>query len=200
MTDDEAEKRLAQYGANLPKPKKRSDALTLLLSQFKSPLILILIFAGGLSFFLGDSVNAAIILTIILISSLLGFWQERGAANAVQKLLAIVQTKATVFRDGNPKEIPVEKIVPGDVISLNAGDLIPGDAIILESKDLFVNEASLTGETFPAEKTAGILPAATSVSQRTNSLFMGTNVVSGKAQAVVVGTGDKQSSAKSLRA
>ncbi len=189
MTQDEAEKRLTKYGSNLLKPKKRSDTLTLLLTQFKSPLILILIFAGGLSFFLGDSVNAAIILTIILISSLLGFWQERGAANAVEKLLAIVQTKASVFRDGTQKEIPVEEIVPGDVIHLNAGDLIPGDSIILDSKDLFVNEASLTGETFPAEKTAGILPQVTSLSQRTNSLFMGTNVVSGDGQAVIVGTG-----------
>jgi Mg2+-importing ATPase len=161
----------------------------LLLAQFRSPLILILIFAGGLSFFLGDPTNALIILAIILISSLLGFWQERGAAEAVEKLLAIVQTKATVLRNGNPKETPVEKIVPGDVIILNAGDLISGDSIILESKDLFVNEASLTGETFPAEKTAGILPPATSLSQRINSLFMGTNVVSGSAQAVVVGTG-----------
>ena len=194
MTDDEAEKRLTKYGSNLLKPKKRSDTLTLLLTQFKSPLILILIFAGGLSFFLDVSsgiwpTNAIIIITIILISSLLGFWQERGAANAVEKLLAIVETKATVLRDGTPKEISVEKIVPGDVIVLNAGDLIPGDSIILESKDLFINEASLTGETFPAEKTAGILPLATSLSQRTNSLFMGTNVVSGSAQAVVVGTG-----------
>ncbi len=119
----------------------------------------------------------------------MGFWQERGAANAVEKLLAIVQTKATVLRDGNQTEIPVEKIVPGDVIHLNAGDLIPGDAIVLESKDLFVNEASLTGETFPAEKNAGTLPSATPLSQRTNSLFMGTNVVSGDAQAVIVGTG-----------
>ncbi len=194
MTDDEAEKRLAKYGSNLLKPKKRSDALTLLLTQFKSPLILILIFAGALSLYLDVSsgalpTNAIIIITIILISSLLGFWQERGAANAVEKLLAIVQTKATVFRNGTQKEIQVEEIVPGDVIHLNAGDLIPGDSIILESKDLFVNEASLTGETFPAEKTAGTLPQATSLSQRTNSLFMGTNVVSGDALAVIVGTG-----------
>ena len=189
MTQNEAEKRLTKYGSNLLKPKKRSNAITLLLTQFKSPLILILIFAGALSFFLGDSVNAAIILTIILISSLLGFWQERGAANAVEKLLAIVQTKATVFRDGTQKEIPVEKIVPGDIIHLNAGDLIPGDSIIIESKDLFVNESSLTGETFPAEKNVGILPQATTLIQRTNSLFMGTNVVSGDAQAVIVGTG-----------
>jgi len=191
LTETEAEKRLAKYGSNLLKPKKKSNSLTLLLAQFKSPLIIILIFAGGLSFALGDSVNAIIILTIILISSLLGFWQERGAANAVEKLLAIVQTKASVFRDGTQKEIPVEKIVPGDVIILNAGDLIPGDAIILEEKDLFVNEASFTGETFPAEKNAGVLPSATGLSMRTNSLFMGTNVASGSAQAVVVGTGSK---------
>ncbi len=196
MTGEEAEKRLTKYGANLLAPKKRSDTLTLLLTQFKSPLIIILIFAAGLSLYLDVSqgalpTNAIIIVTIILISSLLGFWQERGAANAVQKLLAIVQTKATVLRDGNQKDIPVEMIVPGDVVILNAGDLIPGDSIILESKDLFVNEASLTGETYPAEKTTGILPQATSLSQRTNSLFMGTNVVSGSAQAVVVGTGSK---------
>jgi len=189
LTEDEAKKRLTKYGSNLLTPKKRLDAFTLLLAQFKSPLIIILIFAGALSFFLGDSINAAIILTIILISSLLGFWQERGAANAVQKLLAIVQTKATVLRNGNQKDIPVEMIVPGDVVILNAGDLIPGDSIVLESKDLFVNEATLTGETYPAEKTVGVLPQGTALSQRTNSLFMGTNVVSGSAQALVVGTG-----------
>ena len=196
MTGEEAEKRLTKYGSNLLVPKKRSDTLTLLLTQFKSPLIIILIFAAGLSLYLDVSqgalpTNAIIIVTIILISSLLGFWQERGAANAVEKLLAIVQTKATVLRDGNQKDIPVEMIVPGDVVILNAGDLIPGDSIVLESKDLFVNEASLTGETYPAEKNAGILPPATSLSQRTNSLFLGTNVVSGSAQAVVVGTGSK---------
>lgn len=194
MTQDEAERRLTKYGSNLLKPKKNSGALNLLITQFKSPLILILIFAGGLSLYLDISAgtlptNAIIIITIILISSLLGFWQERGAANAVDKLLAIVETKAAVLRDGTSKEISVEKIVPGDLIILNAGDLIPGDSIILDSKDLFVNEASLTGETFPAEKTAGILPPTTPLSQRTNSLFLGTNVVSGSAQAVVVGTG-----------
>jgi Mg2+-importing ATPase len=136
-------------------------------------------------------VDATIILVIILVSSLLGFWQERGATNAVEKLLAVVQTKATVLRDGDQKEIPVEGIVPGDVVLLSAGDLIPGDCLVLESKDLFVNEASLTGETFPAEKAVGILPLEASLSQRTNSLFMGTNVVSGNAQAVVVGTGSE---------
>ena len=185
LTSDEAVKRFTRY----VKPKKRSDALTLLFAQFKSPVILILIFAAGLSFFLGDPVNALIILVIIFVSSLLGFWQERSATNAVEKLLAIVQVRAMVLRDGDQKEIPVEEIVRGDIVILNAGDLIPGDCLVLESKDLFVNEASLTGETYPVEKSAGILPPETSLSQRTNSVFMGTNVVSGSANAVVVGTG-----------
>ena len=189
LTNVEAAKRLARYGSNVIKPKKRSDALALLLGQFKSPIILILIVAGVLSFFLGDPVNAVIILVIILVSSLLGFWQERSASDAVKKLLAIVQTKATVLRDGEQKEIPVDTVVPGDIVKVSAGDLIPGDCLVLESSDLFVNEASLTGETYPAEKMVGILPQGTSLSQRTNSLFMGTNVVSGSASAVVVGTG-----------
>ncbi|MDA4125945.1 MAG: HAD-IC family P-type ATPase, partial [Thaumarchaeota archaeon] len=189
LTDDEVGRRLKQYGPNLLTSKKKTSALALLLVQFKSPLTIILIFAASVSLYLGDILNASIILVIIFASSMLGFWQERGATNAVEKLLAVVQTKASVLRDGGQKEIPVEGIVPGDVVLLNAGDLIPGDCLVLESKDLFVNEASLTGETFPAEKTVGVLPPETPLSQRTNSLFMGTNVVSGNAQAVVAATG-----------
>ncbi len=105
-----------------------------------------------MSFLLGNPADATIILAIILVGSLLGFSQERGAANAVEKLLAIVQTKAAVLRDGNQKEIPVERIVPGDVVILNAGDMIPADCLVLESKNLFADEASLTGETYPVEK------------------------------------------------
>ena len=185
----EARQRFIRYGANLLKPKKRSNTLTLLLSQFKSPLILILIFAVGLSFFLHDHVNAGIILTIVLVSGLLGFWQERGAANAIDKLLSIVQIKAEVLRDSAMKEIPVEEIVPGDIVILNAGDVIPGDCLIIESKDLFVDEAALTGETYPEDKMPGILPEETPLAQRTNTLFMGTHVVSGSAKALVVHTG-----------
>jgi Mg2+-importing ATPase len=152
LTSDEAKKRLTLYGANLIKPKKRTDILTLLLSQFKSPIILILLFATGLSFFLRDPVDAIIILVIVLVSGLLGFWQEHSASNAVEKLLSIVQIKASVMRDGISKEIPIEEIVPGDIIILNAGDIVPGDGLVQESKDLFVDEAMLTGETFPVEK------------------------------------------------
>jgi len=189
LTNDEARQRFIRYGANLLNPRKRSNTLTLLLSQFKSPLILILIFAVGLSFFLRDPVNAGIILTIVLVSGLLGFWQERGAANAVEKLLSIVQIKAEVLRDGAMREIPVEEIVSGDIVILNAGDIIPGDCLIIESKDLFVDEAALTGETYPEDKMPGVLPEETPLAQRTNTIFMGTHVVSGSAKAIVVHTG-----------
>ena len=189
LSGQEARRRLVQYGSNLLKPKKKSGVITLLLSQFKSPIILILLFASGLSFFVHDPTDAGIILGIVLISGLLGFWQEKGAVNAVEKLLALVQIKAMVLREGTNIEIPIEEIVPGDIVILNAGDVIPGDCQIIESKDLFVDEAALTGETYPVEKTPGVCPADTPMSQRLNALWMGTHVVSGTGKVLVVQTG-----------
>ncbi|MDD1740697.1 MAG: magnesium-translocating P-type ATPase [Methanothrix sp.] len=190
LDEKEAQKRLKQYGANLLKPSKRLHSLSLLFSQFKSPIILLLIFAAILSFYLHEVTGASIILIIISISGLLGFWQERRAADAVAGLLSIIQIKASVLRDGEQKEVLTEYIVPGDIISLRAGDIVPGDCRILQSRDLFVNEATLTGETYPAEKMAGTLDQDTPLAGRINSLFMGTNVVSGTARAVVVHTGN----------
>ena len=189
LSGEEGQKRLHLYGANLLRPKRHTGTLALLLSQYKSPIILILLFATGLSFYLRDHTDALIILSIVLVSGLLGFWQERGAVNAVAKLLAMVQIKAAVRRDGEVREIPVEEIVPGDVVLLKAGDVIPGDCFILESKDLFVDEAALTGETFPVEKEAGVLAPDLPLSKRTNTLFMGTHVVSGTATTLAVLTG-----------
>ena len=189
LDEKEAQKRLKQYGANLLKPRKKSYSILLLLAQFNSPIILLLVFAAGLSFYLHQVASASIILVIVFISGLLGFWQERSAADAVAGLLAIIQIKASVLRDGIQKDVLVEYVVPGDIIVLNAGDIVPGDSRILQSKDLFINEATLTGETYPAEKMPGILDEDTPLSRRINSLFMGTNVVSGTAKAVVVDTG-----------
>jgi Mg2+-importing ATPase len=189
LTSDEARQRLSLYGPNRLKPEKEHHVLVLLLAQFKSPIILVLLAAAGLSFFLRDPTDALIILTIIFASALLGFWQERGAADAVARLLAIVKIKADVWRDGSQMEIPVEDLVPGDVVCLKAGDKVPGDCLVLESKDLFVDEAAMTGETYPVEKTVGVLSAETSLGLRTNSLFMGTHVISGAATALVVRTG-----------
>ena len=189
LSTDEAKERLVSYGANRMKPQKRSGAFILLVGQFKSPIILILLAATVLSLFLHNFIDASIILGIVLISGILGFGQEFSASNAVEKLLALVQIKAAVLRDGKELEIPVEDIVPGDVIILNAGDTIPGDCLLIEEKDIFVDEAMLTGETFPVEKNVGILPLDTALAQRTNSVWMGTHIVSGTAKALVIFTG-----------
>ncbi|MGO8762998.1 MAG: magnesium-translocating P-type ATPase [Desulfobaccales bacterium] len=191
LTTAAARNRLARYGPNLLKSKRKTDSLTLLLAQFKSPIIIILLGAAILSYFLADKPDAIIICFIVVISSLLGFWQERGAANALSKLLAVVQIKATVCRDGKQGEVPVENIVPGDIVILAAGDVIPGDCLLLTSNELFMDEAALTGETFPAEKSVTVLPADTPLNQRANTLFMGTHVVSGSARALVLATGTR---------
>jgi Mg2+-importing ATPase len=142
-----------------------------------------------LSVFLHDPADALIILLIVLVSGLLGFWQEYSASNAVDKLLAIVQIKTAVLRDGSQQEIPVEDVVPGDIVIFNAGDIVPGDCLLIESKDLFVDEAMLTGETFPVEKAVSVLAVDTPLSKRTNALWMGTHIVSGSAKALVTLTG-----------
>jgi len=189
LTSDEAKKRLIDFGANRLKPQKRSNTFTLLIGQFKSPIILILLSASILSLFLHNIVDASIILAIVVISGILGFWQEHSASNAVEKLLAMVQITAAVFRDGNEKEIAVEAVVPGDIVKLNAGDIVPGDCLLIESKDLFVDEAMLTGETYPVEKDVAVLPVDTALSKRTNSVWMGTHIVSGSAKALITLTG-----------
>jgi P-type Mg2+ transporter len=152
LTSDEASSRFERDGPNRIKSKKRSDAFTLFIVQFKSPIILILLIASVLSLCLHNVVDATIIIFIVIISGVLGFWQEYGASNAVAKLLAIVQIKATVLRDAKEQEIPIEEIVSGDIVVLHAGDIVPGDCLLIEAKDAFMDEAMLTGETFPVEK------------------------------------------------
>jgi len=186
---EEAQRRRAHYASSRLKPHQDIRPLQVLLSQFRSPIILILVFAAIVSLFLSDRTDALIILTIILVSALLGFWQEHGAAKAVASLLALVRVKFEVWRDGRLLDVPLDDIVPGDVINLSAGSSIPGDGVILESKDVFVDEATLTGETYPAEKSVSVVSTAAPLNQRTNSLFMGTHVVSGHAKAVIVQVG-----------
>src|SRR6266487_2792194 len=188
LTSTEANLRLSNYGKNIVKSKKKTGLLSLLISQFKSPIIVIFIFTSILSFFLGQTEDTLIIISIVIVSGLLGFWQEKGATDAITKLLAIVQLKTTVLRDSKPQEIPFEDVVPGDIVVLKSGDSIPADCIIIESKDLFVNEATLTGESYPAEKSVNILPRDTPLRGRTNSVFMGTFVVRGTAKVLVIKT------------
>jgi len=188
LTTNVARTNLIQYGPNILKPKKKTDLLTLFFTQFKSPIILILISASMLSLILKNSTDAIVILVIVFVSSLLGFWQEKGATNAIKKLLSIIQIKTNVIRNGKQESIFVEQIVPGDVVILTAGDMIPGDGIILESRDLFVNEATLTGETYPVEKHTEKDILQTVIKERKNMLFMGSHVVSGTAKTLITKT------------
>ncbi|MBC7688406.1 MAG: cation-transporting P-type ATPase, partial [Aquabacterium sp.] len=189
LSTNDVKIRLKKYGANTFKAQSRSSAVILFLMQFKNPITILLIAAALLSMGLGDFSDAFIILFIILVSSSLGFWQEKGAANAVAELLKMVQIKCRIVRDEKEIELPVETVVPGDIIILSAGDVIPADSLLLETKELFQDEAAFTGETFPVEKSVGIVDGGAALAKRSNSLFMGSHVVSGQARALVITTG-----------
>ena len=189
LSNNEVKARLKKYGANTFKAQSRSSFFILFLVQFKNPITILLIAAALLSMGLGDFSDAFIILFIILVSSSLGFWQEKGAANAVAELLKMVQIKCRIVRDEKEIELPVENVVPGDIIVLSAGDVIPADCLLLESKELFIDEAAFTGETFPVEKNIAVVVAVAALAKRTNALFMGSHVISGKARALVITTG-----------
>ncbi|MEP6610566.1 MAG: magnesium-translocating P-type ATPase [Mucilaginibacter sp.] len=189
LATNEAAARLKQYGPNSIKAKTNTSGLMLLLAQFKSPVTLLLIIAALLSAGLGDVADTVIILAIVLISSVLGFWQEKGAARAVSELLKMVQLHCSVLRAGKKMDVPLEVVVPGDIINLTAGDIIPADGLILEAQALFIDEAAFTGETYPVEKSVCVLPENTPLAKRKNTLFMGSHVISGKATALVIKTG-----------
>lgn len=186
-----ADKILLQQGLH-PKSKSvfKKDFL-LFASQFKSPLMLLLIGAVIISGFLGDTSDVIIILFIVLSTGLLSFFQERNAGKVVEKLQSMISLKTKVVREGIQQEIASSQIVKGDVIILNAGIMLPADCLIIESEELYANEASLTGESYPTRKEAGVLEEQTEQSKRTNCLWEGTNIVSGNAKALVIQTGEE---------
>jgi P-type Mg2+ transporter len=187
----DAQERLQEVGPNVLTPRRHDSALRLFISQFTSPLVLILIFAAIISAIAGEWTDAIIVLIIVLASAALGFIQEYSASNAVEKLRAQVTIKANVLRDGRVQSIPAEEIVPGDVVLLSAGSLIPADGAVVEARDFFVNQAVLTGETFPVEKKAGPVDAKAGMPEQVNTVFMGTSVRSGTARVLVVQTGSR---------
>jgi Mg2+-importing ATPase len=191
LNDNQASQRLAQYGPNSLTAKEKTSPWQIFFSQFRSPIVLILLFATIVSMFVQEWIDAIIILAIVLGSALLSFYQEYNANNAVEKLKAQVTLKTLVQRDGEKIEIPAEQVVPGDVVLLTAGSLIPADGILLETQDFFVSQAVLTGETFPVEKKVGTVAPDASLTERTNCVFMGTNVRSGTAKALIVQTGEQ---------
>jgi Mg2+-importing ATPase len=189
LSEQEAAERLRLHGPNSLAERRRSDAAALLLRQFTSPIVLILSVAAALSFGLGDPSDGVIILAIVLVSGLLGFWQERGASRAIEALLQTVQARAMVLRGGQEESIASADLVPGDVVLLTAGAGIPADCRLLTERDLFLDEAALTGESFPVAKSPGVVPAQAPLAARANVLYLGTHVVSGSGRAVVARTG-----------
>ena len=184
---------LEAVGPNRIATAPHKGLLAAFLERFSNPLVLILLFAAAVSAFTGDVPSFAIIAVIVLMSVILDVMQEHQAQNAAERLRQQVSLSAKALRDGQPVDIPVTEIVPGDVILLAAGDLVPADSRLIEGRDLYVDQALLTGEVYPAEKEA--TPAATEVLRETtfprNMVFMGSSVVSGTAKALVLATGRK---------
>jgi len=200
LSSQEAGKRLEVYGRNELARGHKHSALREFILHFKSPLVIILMVAGLVSGFLGEFVNVAIIFAIVFVSVFLGFYQENKAEKAAQLLKQKVTTTATLLRDNIKQEIKLPEIVPGDVIYLSAGDIAPADARVINAKDLFVNQSSLTGESFPVEKTSSpVKGKEESITEWNNYFFMGTSIVSGTATAVVVKTGSSTEYGKIAR-
>ena len=190
LSSTEAALRLGQYGLNQLKPVRQRAILLQFLAHFRNPLVLVLLIASGISALTGDSTGAFIIGLIVLMSVTLDFVQEYRAGQAAEQLAAQVAVTASVLRDGKPSEVPVVQLVPGDVVLLSAGNLVPADAQVLEADDFFINQAQLTGESYPMEKRAA---SATTpdmwAPEAENAVFMGSSVVSGSARVLIGRTG-----------
>jgi Mg2+-importing ATPase len=190
LTEEEVQKRLDEYGYNEPAKKKKRTILLQILSKFINPLVIVLLIIAAFSLFFGEKVSAILVILMAAMSVMLSFFQEYRAGKEAEKLSEMVRATATIHRDGKPKEVPIRNIVPGDIVDLFAGDMIPADVRIISCKDLFLNQASLTGESFPAEKTATpIQTQSRSAVDLTNIAFMGSSVVSGTGLGVVIKTG-----------
>jgi P-type Mg2+ transporter len=189
LSREEASRRLSVYGANEVRERHRFSRLGVFGRQLRSPLLLLLVFAATASALTGEWLDASIVMTIVIVTVVIGYLKEYSAEAAAAALRARLRTRTTVLRDGRDEQIPIEDVVPGDVVRLSAGSLVPADAVIGESTDFYVSEAVLTGESFPVQKARGVLDPAAPLRKRTNCVFLGTNVRSGSAKCLVVATG-----------
>ena len=190
LSTPEANRRLSQFGPNEPSPGRRRSAVKQFLLLLFNPLILMLLAASLLSAFLGEWINASIIITMVLVGITLNFIQTRRSQHIADRLRKEVAPTATAFRDGRWVEVPRRDLVPGDIVRLCAGDLVPADVRLIQARDLHVQQAALTGESVPVEKEAvDLTTMPSSAAEAKNSAFLGTSVVSGTATAIVAATG-----------
>lgn len=191
LSSEEAENRLKKYGKNELKEEEKKSVVKLFLSQFKNLLILILMAAALVSAFLGELIDAFVILFTVFVAGVLGFVQEYRAEESIKLLKSLTNPEALVVRDGKEVKIPSSVLVPGDILLLQAGDRISADARLLEGFSLRIDESSLTGESVPVEKSTGVLPPDTPEPDRKNMAYTGTAVAYGRGKAIVTATGMK---------
>jgi len=189
LSSGEAENRLKQYGKNELKEEEKTSMVKLFLSQFKSFLIIILMVAALVSAFLGELVDAFVILFTVFLAGVLGFVQEYRAEESIKLLKSLTSPEALVVRDGKEIKVPSSLLVPGDILILQAGDMIPADARLLEAQSLKIDEASLTGESVPVEKSTKVFPSETPQPDRKNMAYTGTSVTYGRGKAIITATG-----------
>jgi Ca2+-transporting ATPase len=189
LSSKDAENRLEKYGKNELKEEEKTSVVKLFLSQFKSFLILILMAAALASGFLGELVDAFVILFTVILAGVLGFVQEYRAEESIKLLKSLTSPEALVVRDGKEVKIPSSLLVPGDILILQAGDRIPADARLLEALSLEIDESSLTGESIPVGKSTDIFPTETPQPDRKNMAYTGTSVTYGRGKAVITATG-----------
>jgi Mg2+-importing ATPase len=190
LSETEAERRLREHGPNVIVSDRAHPLLTLLFHALLNPLVILLLVLATISFFTGDLRAAVVMVVMVVLGVGLRFIQEARADRAAARLQAMIRVTATVVREGQAREIPLEQLVPGDVVQLSAGDMIPADLRLVSCKDLHVTQASLTGEAFPVEKADAPEPTeGGSPLELCNICFLGTSVESGTARGVIVATG-----------
>ena len=189
LSEAEAAERLAAHGRNVLEAGRRRALVVQFLSRFKNPLVILLLAASALEAATGDTISATIVMLLVAFSVSLDFVQEHRAGRAADRLRQAAGVRATVIREGRPRDVPAEEIVAGDVVLLTAGDLVPADGELVEACDLFLNQAVLTGEPYPVEKRPGPGGALGDLSAAVGTVFKGTSVVSGSGRAVITRTG-----------
>ncbi|HXI53690.1 MAG TPA: HAD-IC family P-type ATPase, partial [Candidatus Saccharimonadales bacterium] len=191
LSGAEAESRLRKFGPNIVRERRAAPAWLKFVQQFHQPLVYILLLAAGVTLFLRQWVDASVILGVVLVNALVGFLQETKAEHAIAALRRLVVSETTVRRDGHPRPVRSESLVPGDVVVLKAGDRVPADLRLFQARGLQADESALTGESVPVHKHTHALALDTILADRTNLVFAGTLVTAGQGEGVVWATGDK---------
>jgi len=189
LSQSDSEQRLAEHGPNSLEAKEGISPIKLLIAQINNPLIYLLFAAAGISFLTGHAVDAIVILGVVALNTVLGFIQEWQSENALEALRQMTSPHARVLRDGTAQTIEAQEVVPGDILLLETGDRVAADGRLVDSDDLHVDESALTGESEPVSKTPGQVKADAALGDRSNMVWMSTNITAGRGRAVVVATG-----------